>query len=300
VSIRDISEQKAARHKEKAMAARITQQAHLLETVLNSSFDHIFMLDRDGRYAFINAPAARFLGIPPEDMLGKSWKDLGFFADNRVSFERALEKVYETGKIQHREYPSPTGLGARSFDTTLTPVKDEQQIIGVVVNARDMTERRQIEEALKQSEERFSKAFRFSPNGLIISHFDSGRYVEVNDTLLQSTGYSREEVLGKTSVELGVMRREDREEMVRQIEQSQKARNIPIVYYTKSGEARQGLLSGDTLLEKGFITALAGEANSRKKEYIITETGKAVVKNEIERLRELIRNGERILGGKQQ
>lgn len=53
----------------------------------------------------------------------------------------------------------------------------------------------------------------------------------------------------------------------------------------------------NTLLEKGFITALAGEANSRKKEYIITETGKAAVRNEIERLRELIENGERILGG---
>lgn len=53
----------------------------------------------------------------------------------------------------------------------------------------------------------------------------------------------------------------------------------------------------NTLLEKGFITAIAGEANSRKKEYIITETGKVAIKKEIERLRELVRNGERILGG---
>lgn len=68
-------------------------------------------------------------------------------------------------------------------------------------------------------------------------------------------------------------------------------------------EGRVNLAAGtlygaiSTLLEKGFITAFAGEANSRKKEYIITETGKTAVKNEIERLRELIRNGERISGG---
>ncbi|EYE88886.1 PadR family transcriptional regulator, partial [Fervidicella metallireducens AeB] len=51
----------------------------------------------------------------------------------------------------------------------------------------------------------------------------------------------------------------------------------------------------NTLLEKGFITALPGEANSRKKEYLITEKGKTVVKMEIERLRELLKNGEKIL-----
>lgn len=52
-----------------------------------------------------------------------------------------------------------------------------------------------------------------------------------------------------------------------------------------------------TLLEKGWIEALPGESNSRKKEYRITERGKAVVHNEIERLRELIMNGENIAGG---
>lgn len=53
----------------------------------------------------------------------------------------------------------------------------------------------------------------------------------------------------------------------------------------------------NTLLEKGYITALPGEANSRKKEYLITELGKSVVNNEIARLRELIANGEKVIGG---
>lgn len=52
----------------------------------------------------------------------------------------------------------------------------------------------------------------------------------------------------------------------------------------------------NTLLDKGFIKALPGESNVRKKEYIITETGKGIVKGEIKRLRELLKNGEEILG----
>lgn len=72
---------------------------------------------------------------------------------------------------------------------------------------------------------------------------------------------------------------------------------------TALSEGRVNLAAGTlygaitTLLEKGFITALIGEANSRKKEYEITETGKVIIKNEIERLRELIKNGEKIVEG---
>lgn len=67
-------------------------------------------------------------------------------------------------------------------------------------------------------------------------------------------------------------------------------------------EGRVNLAAGtlygaiSTLLQKGFINALPRESNMRKKEYQITEIGKVVVKNEIERLRELIKNGEKIIG----
>jgi DNA-binding PadR family transcriptional regulator len=53
----------------------------------------------------------------------------------------------------------------------------------------------------------------------------------------------------------------------------------------------------NTLLEKGYITALPGGENSRKKEYKITRAGSEVISGELERLRELVKNGELILGG---
>jgi len=51
----------------------------------------------------------------------------------------------------------------------------------------------------------------------------------------------------------------------------------------------------NSLLEKGWITALPGEKDSRKKEYVITEEGKAVLKAEITRLQELLENGRRVM-----
>ena len=56
----------------------------------------------------------------------------------------------------------------------------------------------------------------------------------------------------------------------------------------------------NTLLEKDWITALTGEADSRKKEYIITETGREMLQKELQRLTELLENGKRLLGGSEQ
>jgi DNA-binding PadR family transcriptional regulator len=53
----------------------------------------------------------------------------------------------------------------------------------------------------------------------------------------------------------------------------------------------------NTLLEKGWIRSVINDADSRKKEYIITEIGKVAVENELSRLQELLRNGNAILGG---
>ncbi len=68
-----------------------------------------------------------------------------------------------------------------------------------------------------------------------------------------------------------------------------------------SGRVRlaAGTLYGaiNNLIEKGWIEALPEEKSSRKKEYVITSTGREVLAGEIERLRELLRNGEEILGG---
>lgn len=56
----------------------------------------------------------------------------------------------------------------------------------------------------------------------------------------------------------------------------------------------------NTLLEKGWIRSLPGDTNSRRKEYEITENGKLTVRNEIERLKELIQNGEKVEGGQKE
>lgn len=75
---------------------------------------------------------------------------------------------------------------------------------------------------------------------------------------------------------------------------------------TQLSEGRVNLAAGTlygaitTLLERGWIAALPGESNSRKKEYMITPSGKTAISTEMSRLRELVKNGELITGGKEE
>ncbi|MBI4664252.1 MAG: PAS domain S-box protein [Verrucomicrobia bacterium] len=112
--------------------------------------------------------------------------------------------------------------------------------------------------ALRESEERFSKAFRMSPVPINISTFKEGTYLDVNDGLLRLLGYSREEVIGRTSLELGIwVNPADRAEILRRILAEQSVRDKEIKVRRKSGEVRT-ILASFELIHLGSEPCLIG------------------------------------------
>ena len=73
-----------------------------------------------------------------------------------------------------------------------------------MVVAQDVTERNRAEEALRQSEDRFAKAFRTSPDSININRLEDGVYLEINEGFAALTGYTTEEVIGRSSLEIGI------------------------------------------------------------------------------------------------
>src|SRR5919199_694020 len=93
---------------------------------------------------------------------------------------------------------------------------------------------KQVEAALQESEERFSKAFRANPISSTISTLSDGRIVNVNDSFLKLTGYRREEVIGRTATELRLYADErDRHRVLQQLQQQQSLHNFEFQYCTK-------------------------------------------------------------------
>ncbi|MDH5348144.1 MAG: PAS domain S-box protein, partial [Nitrospira sp.] len=118
-------------------------------------------------------------------------------------------------------------------------------IIGLV---SDITDRKQTEEALRASEERFAKAFQASPHPVVISELDTGRVVDVNEAACQLMGYRKEKVQGCTTLELGVWQSaEERTQFVDQLKRLGSVRNAEVKLRNANGEVREFLLSSELI-----------------------------------------------------
>lgn len=123
--------------------------------------------------------------------------------------------------------------------------------------ANDITERKQAEEALQASESRFSIAFNSNPMLASISELEGGRFLAVNDSFVALTGYSREEAVGHTALELNLWPNpEDRRRVMEKLKKETRVRDFEGSIRLKSGEKRVLLLSIEQIELDGQICLL--------------------------------------------
>jgi PAS domain S-box-containing protein len=119
-------------------------------------------------------------------------------------------------------------------------------------------ELKQVQETLRRSEEHFAKAFRSNLIPVCITTWREGRFIDVNDSLLNLSGYSRKEVLGRTATELGLwVNIEDRPRVIEMLHQQKSVYNLEVQYRTKSGEIRHGVASFEVIELNGETCILS-------------------------------------------
>jgi two-component system, cell cycle sensor histidine kinase and response regulator CckA len=138
------------------------------------------------------------------------------------------------------------------------PIRDSQgriyRVAGVV---QDISKRKQVEQELRRSEERFETAFRSSPCSMAIMELPESRFVDVNKTFESESGYSREEVIGHTTLELGMwVDVNARSIALRDLQQRGSLTNREHQFRTKSGEVRTALYSVEMIEISGEQYAL--------------------------------------------
>src|ERR1700674_4563385 len=110
--------------------------------------------------------------------------------------------------------------------------------------AHDITDRKLLERALRLSEEKFAKAFHSSPVEIVISTFEDDLFLDVNAAFERNSGFTRDEVLGHTSIELGMwINPDDRALLIEEIGKHGTLQDREISFRTKSGNTRVTLCS---------------------------------------------------------
>jgi PAS domain S-box-containing protein len=131
-----------------------------------------------------------------------------------------------------------------------------------MVLAALVEERKTAGEALKKSEEKFSKAFRQSPMALTLTSAKDHRYIDVNETFERLIGWSREEVVGRTPFDIGLWVDPDRRrELVKRLLAKGDLRNLELQFRTRSGEVLTGLTSAELIEVNGESCVLSVAAD---------------------------------------
>ncbi|HSJ55707.1 MAG TPA: PAS domain S-box protein, partial [Anaerolineae bacterium] len=173
-----------------------------------------------------------------------------------------------TGKVlAPEEYPTarvlatgrrvgPVEVDIRRFDGTegtvlvsVVPIEDEQgKLVGTVGINVDITARKRGEAALRESEERFSVVFAKAPFAINLARLEDGTVVEVNEAWEALTGFTREEAIDKTSVELGLKPNpEMRARVMSAVQTGRPVRKVEMPFATRSGMSRVVSVSVDVV-----------------------------------------------------
>jgi PAS domain S-box-containing protein len=131
----------------------------------------------------------------------------------------------------------------------------------------DLHPRKQAEDALRQSEQRFAVAFRMAPGPMAIIALDGMRLLDVSDAFTAATGWRREEVVGRTEAEFGVWRKDAaRDDHARLVKQTGHLRSVDVQIETKDGQVCDYLLSTETVSIHGehCVLTLMQEITERK------------------------------------
>ena len=164
----------------------------------------------------------------------------------------------------------------------------------LIVVIEDISDRRHAEAALRQSEERFVKAFRVSPVAMTITRASDNCFSDANERFCQMLGYSREETVGRTSLDLNMLANpQDQAERVRLMRERGALRDFETIVRTKSGELRFVLFSVEAIElagEQCYLTSLI-DITARK------HTEQAL-RHSADRLRHLREIDQSILAGR--
>ncbi|MEW6128336.1 MAG: PAS domain S-box protein [Acidobacteriota bacterium] len=233
-----------------AVADEGQEESLLRPDAVQSSFG-IFQTDAQGNYLGVNAKWCQITGMSMRRALGMGWAD-GIHPEDQPRVLKAWQQAIEKAEDYVDEYRFITSPGqAMRLTVMARAVSDEGgEIISYIGTVMDSPKSKKTKQPLKELKKSFSKVINVLTQPISIGV--DGRFLVVNDSLAELTGFSREELIGHTAVELGMVTNLDELSKLYEILKEHKTvKNFEMQVRRKDGNIRTYLVSGEILEFEG-------------------------------------------------
>ena len=181
----------------KQMEEVLRQSEEKYRTILENIEDGYYEVDLNGNFTFSNDSMCRILGYPQEEMMGMNSRQ---FTDkeNAKKLFQTFNEVYKTGEpAKEFDWQIIRKDGTKRYIEVSVSLQNNSsgKPIGFRGIARDITERKQAEEAQRESEENYRELVKNAPAGIYEVDYETNLFTRVNDVICEYTGYTRDELL---------------------------------------------------------------------------------------------------------
>jgi PAS domain S-box-containing protein len=240
--------------------------------------DIVFALTSEGNFSYVSPNWTKAFGYDLDETVGQPF--LPFVHPDDVPgciefLKQTLETGENQGGVEYRVLHKNGGqIWYRANGSLMHDIEcGDAVFIGI---GRDITGLKLAEETLRQSEEKFSSIFHASPDAIILSRLHDGLMLNVNDSFTRITGFTAEEVIGKTSLELGVWNDvNDRSKLETMIKRHGEIKNFEACFKTRTGSGMLAQISARTIQIDGSTCLLIILRDITDREYLLNERLKA-------------------------
>ena len=204
----------------------------------------IWTCDAQGRLDWVNDRWFELTGLSEEQTLNDKGALAAVHPDDHAELARRWGHALETSTPTDIEYRIRTSLGEYRWHLArVAPVRGlGGDITRWVAATLDIHDRRVAEDALRGLERRFETVFHLTPQAMTLSRQADGLFFDVNDAFVELTGYTRDEAIGKTSIELGLLTDEMRASLLAAVRNGS-SRGIELSIRVKDGRLIRIVLS---------------------------------------------------------
>jgi len=228
----------------------LNEEILMFRSAVESSAEAIFMTDLTGLITYINPEFTNLYGYSSDEVVGKVTPRIlksGLMErdDYRYFWDTLLSNKVIRGELINK---TKDGLLINVEGSANPILNKKKEIVGFIGIQRDISSRKRSEIVVKQSEELFRKAFMTSPDAININRLSDGMYVSINRGFTRILGFTEEEVIGKTALELNIwVDHEDRKNLTKELSDKGSIENFEAIFRKKDGNIVNGLMSASII-----------------------------------------------------